>query len=126
MPDRNPTTSWRRVMVRLMVAASAALSQAVLLELVTLPNRRPVQWFEDQQSTSTSAQTKIIVTKAQLLSRTPLKDSTGQRNLMDKTICPHVAIALRGGKDRTGPTFWFTCKTCPTRWPRAEHEVLES
>ena len=124
--DREATVLWRRIMVRLFVASSAALWQGILLQLCALPSKRPV--VQDETSSSTSASTtaatqKVYISKAELLSRPVLRDSTAC-NLMIKEECPHNFVQCRGRKDKHGRIFWFTCRTCPTRWPRAANEDL--
>lgn len=114
--SRNAEASWRRLGLRALVAIQTARAGVVLTEVrdVTVNPKKyetPVQDLSGQRG----------VSRAEILMRPPLTPSKSLRSSASETeACAHRWIMARGGK-----TFWFTCRMCPMRWPRAEGEYCQ-
>jgi len=109
---RLPVASWRRLGVRVLLLLQSVRLQFVVSELVALPDRRG-------QHKGQTSQDPNRISKAEVLSRPRLSDSTSLRGVIHfKTMdCPHEMLLPRGGR-----SFWFNCRDCQARWPRTSQQ----
>jgi hypothetical protein len=117
--DRDPVESWRRVGIRVLWVVQAARTQAVLLELKTLPP--PTYPIDEMDSDENVTGKNLGITRAQLLARQRLSDSKSLKTQRPTTECSHRYVAARGGARGAR---WFSCKTYPMRWQRNDGEYL--
>ena len=59
---------------------------------------------------------RVEVTRIDVLQRPKLKPSTNTKRYLPDNgrSCDHPVLLPRGNQSR----LWFTCATCPSRWPR--------
>eukprot|EP00971_Amphidinium_carterae_P327644 6459102-Amphidinium_carterae.2 len=99
------------------MAVTAAAYTAITVELQALANhRRP-------SITEVATTSRLAVTRAQMLSRPRLKNAAHggiAKYLPKPEDCQHPEVFARGSRHG----YWWTCKTCPARWPRSQQEYL--
>ena len=112
---RDWVSSWRRIVLRVFVALSAARSLAVAQELQVL------EPYRFNPELGPEPEDKNQVTRAIVFARGRLSNSKSVKVPIDpEDECRHLALVKRGGK-----TYWWSCASCPARWPRlSATEVL--
>ena len=116
--DRNPVESWRRLCLRLLTVVNVAQKQVMLQELAQVTIMKE-SIPEDLARNPRAKQHGIGVTKAEIMLRTPLPPSKTFQKIgsFDPKECQHRWLVRRGGR-----AHWYTCQTCPMRWPRQKDE----
>ena len=118
--DRNPEHGWRRMALKALAVVSVAQKEVMLQELMQSSLEKeaiPEELFEKKKGKK--QQNGIPVKKVEIMMRpclTPSK-SFSRIGSMDPKECQHRWLVPRGGK-----TYWWTCRTCPMRWPRSKDE----
>ena len=122
---RDPETSWLRVGTRALWVVSAAARAAILQELVLIAPRRAQPRkggaADGHRPDGHRPGGHRPVARALVLSRPRLSDSKSDRvQIAPGQVCQHDELQKRGGR-----ILWWSCRTCPARWPREEGEVVE-
>ena len=120
---RDPVESWRRLALRSLVVVNIAQKQVMLEELTQVTFEKasiPESVEKSIIELGLRVQQKGVgVTKAEIMLRIPLTPSKciSSAVWLDPNECQHRWLIPRGGK-----TYWYTCQTCPMRWPREKNE----
>ena len=119
--DRDPTAGWRRLGIRALAVVNMAQKQVMIQELAQVTIEK-ASIPDDMAKTPKAKQQGVGVTKAEIMLRTPLKPSKAFYRVgsFDAKECQHRWLVPRGGK-----THWYTCRTCPMRWPREKDEYCK-
>jgi hypothetical protein len=117
--DRVPEESWRRLCLRLLTVVNVAQKQVMLQELAQVTIMKQ-DIPEDLTRNPRAKKNEFGVTKAEVMMRAPLPPSKTFQKIgsIDPKACQHRWLVRRGGKN----AYWYTCQTCPMRWPRLKDE----
>ena len=114
--ERDPLTSWTRMTRRLLhILAVLNLHKVLTEDLVTLNDEIPEKKKRDVEVQKTFVRLNDVVARP-MLPRS--KVALG----LDPVTCPHPMPAMMA---RGGHTFWWTCASCGSRWPRTQGEYIK-